>query len=198
MKFETETDFLKALKDNEEAAVIYLVNEYSNSILYIIHNKFSVNEDDAMELVQDVLFIIIKKASTIDIKKKFYNFIYEIAKNKALDWFKKNSNKFHGELLEYLEEVYSHNLQIEADNEEIESTNKLNMVMLKVIERMKDHEIDLIKLRLKDFSFKEIGEMLGKKEDTVKVNHYRYLNKLKKKCNELLEEEKSLEEVKNG
>ena len=102
----------------------------------------------------------------------FASWLFSIARNKAIDYFRKRRNETSFDEAEF----------IPADASMIQQVIKTERMatLSKLIRTLSEEEQELIRLRyIAELSFADIGHLLRKKEDTVKKTLYRLLARLK-------------------
>lgn len=114
----------------------------------------------------------------------FASWLFAIARNKAMDYFRKQSREIS------LDEVEL----IPADANLLQQMIKTErtVALSKLIKALPEDEQELIRLRyVAELSFAEIGRLLGQKEDAVKKKLYRLLARLKIQVDETCPREDS-------
>lgn len=102
----------------------------------------------------------------------FASWLFSIARNKAMDYFRKRRKETPLEEAEFIP-ANGNLLQHVIKTERITTLSKL-------IRDLPEEEQELIRLRfVADLGFAEIGHLLSQKEDTVKKSLYRLLDRLK-------------------
>jgi RNA polymerase sigma-70 factor (ECF subfamily) len=102
----------------------------------------------------------------------FASWLFSIARNKAMDYFRKQRKETSLEEAEFIP-ADANLLQHVIKTERIAALSKL-------FGALPEEEKELIRLRyVAELSFAEIGHLLGQKEDTVKKSLYRLLSRLK-------------------
>lgn len=134
--------------------------------------------DTAEELTQETFYRAVKSVNNYDGSCKMFVWLCQIAKHV---WYKElEKRKKHGYLIE--EEL--------ADGISMEENAVLaeeKMQMFKALHRLDERTRETVYLRLTgEFSFREIGEILGMDETCARVTFYRG----KVKIRELLDSEK--------
>ena len=170
-------DFLRG----EEDAFADLVRKYLKStynFLYQIVKEKSVVDD----LTQETFLKAWKNIKKFDREKNFKTWLFTIAKNTAFDYFKKKKTTPFA----YFETDEGYNklekiVDTEKDLEEIIGKKELEKDLEKKLEKLPEDYRLLLLLRYKDgFSLQEIGEILGRPYNTIKSQHQRALQSLKK------------------
>lgn len=141
------------------------------NFLYKLTNDIELSE----ELTQETFYTAIKKINTLNKKESIRTWLYQIAKNKWKDYLKKNK-KANIDLDENTVENLVANCDIEEDmiakDNIIEFYKKIHMLDIDT------REIIYLKI-IRNFTFKEISQILGKNEEWARTKFYRGKLKLK-------------------
>ena len=141
------------------------------NFLYKLTNDIELSE----ELTQETFYTAIKKINTLNNKESIRTWLYQIAKNKWKDYLKKNK-KANINLDENTIENLVANYDIEEDmiakDNIIEFYKKIHMLDIDT------REIIYLKI-IRNFTFKEISQILGKNEEWARKKFYRGKLKLK-------------------
>ena len=141
------------------------------NFLYKLTNDIELSE----ELTQETFYTAIKKINTLNKKESIRTWLYQIAKNKWKDYLKKNK-KANIDLEENTVENLVANYDIEEDmiakDNIIEFYKKVHMLDIDT------REIIYLKI-IRNFTFKEISQILGKNEEWARTKFYRGKLKLK-------------------
>ena len=141
------------------------------NFLYKLTNDIELSE----ELTQETFYIAIKKINTLNKKESIRTWLYQIAKNKWKDYLRKNK-KANIDLEENTVENLVANYDIEeymiAKDNIIEFYKKIHMLDIDT------REIIYLKI-IRNFTFKEISQILGKNEEWARTKFYRGKLKLK-------------------
>lgn len=134
--------------------------------------------DSAEELTQETFYRAVKSVNNYDGSCKMFVWLCQIAKHV---WYKELENrKKHGYLIE---EELTDGISMEENAVLAEE----KMQMFKALHRLDERTRETVYLRLTgEFSFREIGEILGLDETCARVTFYRG----KVKIRELLDSEK--------
>lgn len=146
----------------EAEAERILLNEYDK--FYRLAYSYVNNEQDALDIVQESAFKVIKDCGKVHDPQYLSTWIYRVVMNTAVDFLRKHKNC---------------SVSLEDMDIPHEDTYKEDdpMDLLKTLE-----ETDRTILALKYFEeleFKEIAEILNMNTNTVKARLYRALKKLK-------------------
>jgi RNA polymerase sigma-70 factor (ECF subfamily) len=136
-----------------------------------------LNKEIAEDLTSDVFTKVLKNLENFDDSKSaLKTWIYNIAKNTLIDFFRTNS-KYKSQVLDFDFEQKS-DFKNEIDNE-----LNLNFILNKMNE-LKDKEKVLITLRyLNNHSVEEVSKITNKSYESTKVGIHRAILKLKKLIN---------------
>ena len=141
------------------------------NFLYKLSNDIELSE----ELTQETFYTAIKKINTLNKKESIRTWLYQIAKNKWKDYLRKNK-KANIDLEENTVENLVANYDIEEDmiakDNIIEFYKKIHMLDIDT------REIIYLKI-IRNFTFKEISQILGKNEEWARTKFYRGKLKLK-------------------
>ncbi len=155
-------------KHNNKIALEKLYNRY-NKLVYGIAFSILKNKEDSEDVVQTVfskLYVLEKDKFPTD---KIGTWLYTVTKNEALLLLRKNNNDVN------LDTIYS----LEDENNEIDKfINKDSYNRLINGLNQKEQEIVSLKI-LSNFTFKEIGELLGESANTIKWRYYKSIYSLR-------------------
>jgi RNA polymerase sigma-70 factor (ECF subfamily) len=166
----------KIQNSGDRASADTLIRRYYNELYRYIYRQTS-NKDTAMDLTQDVFISMLGAISRFDDKKAgFRTWLYKIATNKTVDYFRSRAIQIsHVLTTDELE------LPDETDfTRRIEQADMIDKVGQYV--NTLPAEIQHI-FRLKfygEYTFAQIAELLSIPEPSVKSKYYRLLNTLRK------------------
>ncbi|MDD4271389.1 MAG: RNA polymerase sigma factor [Patescibacteria group bacterium] len=169
------------LKGEREALNI-LIKRYLTPIFnYAL--SFVKDQAAAEDLTQEVFVKVWRKIKKFDNKYKFKNWLYAIAKNICLDYFKKNKTINFSELDLTDDNLLFENLIKEAaisPQEELESIQAADLVNA-AVDKLPEKYKQTVKLHYLDgFKFREIADMLSESIETIKSRGRRGLELLRK------------------
>ena len=126
------------------------------------------NKEDALDIIQDSAYKIIKNQNKLRNRQQMESWIYSIIRNTALDFLKKKNREFPTE-----EEV----LYEMAGTQE---TDKTDETFYDLIRCLNEEEYTIVTLRyMEEKKLDEIAKISGVKVNTVKSRLYRALGKLR-------------------
>lgn len=141
-----------------------LVQRYKQRIFEFIYFQIKQHNHDAEDLTQEVFIEFYKKAANFRNESKFSTYLFSIAKNIVLNYFRASSRRFSFyQIFHKAEEEKATNLQeqylYEADQQQI----------VLALNRLSADERQIIYLCDKeDFSYLQISEILNIKIGTVR------------------------------
>lgn len=151
-----------------------IYEEYSKYVFnYLL--SFTNNAETAEELMQETFYSVIKNIHKFRNESSLKTWIYKIAKNKLIDYYKKNKKiKEIG-----INEVNEKLLLINSFEEDCNDRDELINVYKK-IHKLDEKSKEVVYLRTKcEFTFKEIGSIMQKSEEWARITFYRAKIKLK-------------------
>lgn len=164
-----EAFILNAMKGDETAlAAVY--DFYARRIHRYFYSRVE-NADDADDLTAQTFMSIIEALPRYQHRGQFTAWVFQIAHSKVMDFFRRAHSR----------------VKQEADADGVVSDQVLENIIqrqtaeaLKIhIQSLDDDERELLRLRfVAEFTYLEIAQSLGRKEDAVRKSLNRILNKL--------------------
>lgn len=140
-----------------------LYDKYINKIYKFIYLKTS-SQEIAEDITSEVFMKAMNSLSKFDTEKQNYSFqswIYTIAQNKVIDFYR--TNKQTSDIQDYYDLWEYKDFAWDIDNKD-----KLNEVM-KFLDTLKPEQKEIMILRIwEDLSYKEISEITWKSQDNCK------------------------------
>lgn len=147
-----------------------IVNENQKSIINF-HYRFTGDRFEAENLAQETFIKAYLKYDSLKDPKKFKSWLFSIARNIVIDFFRKNKNReiaLGNEMIENYIETTSVDFHSQVENDEI--TKELE----KCIDRLSSQDRTMIKLLyFEGFSYKEISQILKINQNTLKSRLHR-------------------------
>lgn len=170
----SELDYVEAAKQ-DSTKFGYLYDKYYEAVFRFVFQRVG-DEDVTHEITSEVFF----KALT-NIKKyeyrglPFSSWLLRIAQNETIKVFRQNSRS----KVVKLKSDHLSNLVNEVEEDQMED---LKPQLLNALKGLKETDLQIIEMRFfEGRPFKEIAEILDKKESAVKMKVYRILEKLQEK-----------------
>ena len=144
------------------------INEYQN-IIYRICKTYRDRKEDQDDLFQEIVFQLWKSFPSFKGESKISSWIYKIALNTAVIFFRKPKLGFDV-IANFPERIHPQSEEDFSENEE---------KLFWAIRKLNSSERALMSLYLEDLSYLEIAEIIGISENNVGVKLNRIKNKLK-------------------
>jgi len=158
---------IQKLKEIED-----LVNEHQREIIGF-HYRFVGNLADAEDLAQETFIKAYKKINTLKDYKKAKSWLYSIARNTVIDFFRKNKNK-EVALSDALLESIAATATTAATYQEKAISNEISKELDRCIDRLVKEDRAIVQLLYYEgFSYKEIADLLNINENTLKSRLHR-------------------------
>jgi len=143
----------------------------NKAILFRICNAYCRNKNDREDLAQEMIYQLWKSGQTFNPAQKFTTWMYRVALNVAISFYRKEKNSSLVPLNEELTELPAH-------HESNEMEEKIYLLQ-QFINQLKELDRALMILYLEARSYQEIAEILGITETNVATKISRIKEKLK-------------------
>lgn len=182
-KFKCTKELLEKAKNGDKEAIA-LIYENTKDIAYKKAYSILKNHHDAEDIAEDAFVKTLEKIDTIKKPNEFTSWISKVAENKAKDLIKKSKPTYMGEDFEYTTD--DPNSDQSALPENVAESNENIDLYKQLISKLTDNQRTALVLnRIEGRTFKEIAEMLGRSESTVKSRVHLGEEKLKKEAEKL-------------
>lgn len=151
--------------DIEKIYRIYFDDLY-RFLLYLCKNK-----EVAQDICSESFIRAMKNIENVE-DSKVKSYLFQIGKNTYYNYYKKNKR------LLLTENIENYDLALESFEKDILEKESLSSLE-RAIESLENPYKDVVKLRLNDLSFKEIGEIYKKNQNWACVIYHRAKEKLK-------------------
>lgn len=176
----TDEQIVAKVQNGDKEAFGEVMTRYQDRLYGYLRNLTNQKQEEVEDLVEEVLVATYINLQSFDTKKKFSSWIFRVAHNKAIDYFKKK--KIRTNDLGDSEEMWGDNHKLIEEAEiDLDRTKMIN----KVVEELdfKYREV-IILYYYEDKNYEEISDILRISNSNVGVLLYR----AKKILKELLEE----------
>ena len=147
-----------------------IVNRYQRDLVNF-HYRFVGNRPEAEDLAQDTFIKAYKKFDTLKEPDKLKSWLFMIARNTVIDFFRRNKNKpftMDSAILENIAETTAIDYQDRVAHMEVSKE------LERCIDQLVREDRAIIKLLYyESFSYKEIGELLHMNQNTLKSRLHR-------------------------
>lgn len=151
--------------------------EVHKGILHKVSKMYMDNRDDQQDLFQEIICQLWKSYDTFRNESQFSTWMYRVAINTAIVFFKKEKRKVP------TNEITSENIREIDDDSELKEL-QINRFYT-AVNQLDKIEKALIFYQLEGYSHREIGESMGISEGNARVK----LNRTKNKLKEIIEKQ---------
>ena len=170
----TDHNFMLAVREGD-IEKLGLLFEQHHKKLYNFFLLGTKNRQASEDLVQDVFFRMLKYRHTYRDKANFMTWMYAIARNARIDYFREHSAE--SEQLIDADDLISSDPNPE---EEYESQSDIDLLRKAMAELPEDKREVILMSRFNNMRYEEIGKVLDCNVGTVKVRVYRAIRELTK------------------
>ena len=157
----------------------------------VIRTMIRTDNDAVQDLVQDTFLKAFQRLDQLDDPTKYHAWIKQIARNTALDYLKKSKAILFSELydddsipIEIEDEDLSHLPDVALDKQESDRLHR------EILDSLPQMQRTVLSLRyIQDIPVKEIAAILGRSENTIKVQLHKGRKNLEQKIRELEQKE---------
>lgn len=182
-KFKCTKELLEKAKNGDKEAIAFLY-ENTKDIAYKKAYSILKNHHDAEDIAEDTFVKTLEKIDTIKKPNEFTSWINKVAENKAKDLIKKSKPTYMGENFEYSTDDPNSDQSVLPEN--VAESNENIDLYKQLISKLTDNQRTALVLnRIEGRTFKDIAEMLGCSENTVKSRVRLGEEKLKKEAEKL-------------
>lgn len=156
-----------------------LVNKYELSILKFIYNIIK-DREASEDITQEVFITVYNKLYTYNDKYKFSNWIFQIAKNKCIDYIRKYRRVYEANIEDAKDLVTNY-----MSPEECAEFNETKRFIEQYVNSLEETDKCILALRYSRdrMTFLDISEVLNISESAVKRRYYKIREKYKSLLN---------------
>lgn len=155
----SDFDFIRGIKSGDKDALSLLIRRWYPKI-YLYCHKMTENEQDSYDITQDVFLSVLQNIERFHIWNKFSSWIFTIAHNKCMDYFRLQKKTRSVQTLEAELPVPSSALE-----EQIAVSDTVEKALLRLPKAQQD---TIILHYFQQFTCKEIARMTNTPLPTVK------------------------------
>jgi RNA polymerase sigma-70 factor (ECF subfamily) len=154
-----DKDLVRECLEGSRRSFEEIVEKYYK-VVYRLAFRLLHNDDDAQEITQTVFIKAYENLNSYNPKFKFFSWLYRITVNEALNYSKKQS---------YTEKLSDEYSTTEANPDEMYDKSELgDKIQFALMELDMLYRVPVVLKHFLDYSYKELSEMLGVPEKTVK------------------------------
>ncbi|WP_297632163.1 sigma-70 family RNA polymerase sigma factor [uncultured Clostridium sp.] len=177
-----EAKLIKLVKDKgDKVSANKLIKIYYKKIYIYVYKQTSCKEL-SKDLTQDIFISMLRSIKDFDFSKSsFQTWIYRIASNKVIDYYRSKAYKYTTKVSDIEEFEFKDSINIERELIQKERVQEV----LEVVNRFESNIQQIFRLKVfGEMTFKEISNVLSLSESTVKTKYYSSIKKLKKEVGE--------------
>lgn len=156
---------IRMLNDSNHESLSELYARYSKRLLNFLIKLLNGDKERAQDFLQDIFITVFDKKHLFKPDKKFYSWLFTIANNKCLNWFRDNKMVDIGSDIDYFEPEPNHFVPLE--------NKELKKELRNAIHSLSYHQKNVFILRhIEHFSLSEIASITETSVGTVKSRLY--------------------------
>lgn len=184
-----DSELVQQIINGNNHAFRYLVARYQKLVLHIV-GRIVQRQDQVEDICQDVFLQVYKKMKSFRGESKLSTWIATIAYNTSLSFVRKQKRR--GE--QFYEDGHNKSMEVKDDSigHKVVEKREAKKILMKMIEELPEKYRTLLTLfHLEEFSYKEIEQITGIPEGTIKSYLSRARKLLKGKLERMVELEKT-------
>jgi RNA polymerase sigma-70 factor (ECF subfamily) len=176
-----DNELLERAREFDTGALAEIYDCYAEPIYRYLY-RYLGNAHLAEDLTSEVFLKLLRVLGTSRAPRdQLKGWLYRVAHNLAMDWFRQQAK---GEALPLNEELVSDSASLTATIEERQDQDRLRQAIC----QLTPSQQQVILLRFGEgLKIKQVGQLMGKSEGSIKLVQYRALKRLRK----ILEQEKN-------
>lgn len=174
----TESRLIKRVKEKgDKEAASELIHKYYKDVYTYVFRQ-TKNEELSKDLTQDIFIAVLKSIVTFEGKKaSFKTWVYKIASNKIIDYYRSKHYKYSN----LLDEIESYDFASKYDLQEEFQLKEDVAEVMEVVNGLNSNLQQIIRLKVfGDLTFRDIGKLLDISESTAKTRYYSSIKKVQK------------------
>ncbi len=177
-KMEGFGEILDKAQQGDSGAFTEIYNLYFKKIYSFIYYRVS-HKETAEDLAEEVFLKAFSKLSSISQSGAFDGWLYQIARNLVVDYYRAKHTTVP------LEEI-ENSLEYESGIIDLVNLNQQQKILLKLLKHLTSEQQIVIKLKFfEDLTNSEIAQALQKNEGTIRVIQHRAILKLQELIKQL-------------
>lgn len=175
---ENEVDFVKRLISNnqKDAAFKKLLDLYQIKLYWLIRKLVGTHED-ADDVLQNTFIRIYKGLPNFSQDSTLYTWMHRIAYNESLRFIEQNKRKYHVSI-DDVNKKYLDNLMGDSFFE----GDELQVKLQQILSELPDKHREVFNMKYyDDLKFREIAEITGMKEGSLKTSYYNTVSVIQSK-----------------
>jgi len=174
-----DNELIRLVKEGNGQAFTEIIRLYQKGVFKVAYGFFR-DRDDAMEIVQETFMRVYEKIDKFDNHSSFKNWIYRIASNLCIDFYRKfKSKKTHSQDISELDNIQSSDTV--APEEHLDRQNFKENLEVSLQTLSKRQKMIFVMKHFNALKYREISDILNISVGTVKSLHHRAVRSLKGK-----------------
>jgi len=170
---------MERLQGGDASSFDELYRRYSRRLLHYFYRMLNGNEDKAQDFLQDICLTLIEKANMYNGKGKFSSWVFTIASNMCKNEYRRNGKRVPIDCVN----LDAHAICPVKTIEEAVDQSSFQDCLHKALYTLDCNKKNVFLLRFQEqYTIKEIGQILGCAEGTVKSRLFYTIRYLSKKC----------------
>ncbi len=175
----TDEKLMQGIQRRDTSAFDELYSRYSRRLLSYFHRELGGDEQKAQDFLQDLFLKIVEKPDSFDADRSFSTWIFTVAYNMCKNEYRRLDVRKNAEEHVRVEQVTRHSGAHSRNSEERIDQDKFERVLLAELQELSDgHRSAFLLRHQQNLSIKEIAEVLGCSEGTVKSRLFYTTQKL--------------------
>ena len=176
----TEEQQYQRFLEGDKKAFEYLVLQYKDHLIYFI-NRYVMNIHTAEDIAQDVFVDIYIKKERYHFRYRFKTYLYTIARNKAVDYIRKQRRQIP---MVDMERLHEEQMEEESLLEQLIWKEERQQLLDAIKTLNSNYQALIILIDLEELSYQEAGKVLHKTVPQIKVSLHRARKALKERLYE--------------
>ena len=176
----TEEQQYQRFLEGDKKAFECLVLQYKDHLIYFI-NRYVMNIHTAEDIAQDVFVDIYIKKERYHFRYRFKTYLYTIARNKAVDYIRKQGRQIP---MVDMERLYEEQIEEEGLLEQLIWKEERQQLLDAIKTLNSNYQALIILIDLEGLSYQEAGKVLHKTVPQIKVSLHRARKALKERLYE--------------
>ena len=176
----TEEQQYQRFLEGDKKAFESLVLQYKDHLIYFI-NRYVMNIHTAEDIAQDVFVDIYIKKERYHFRYRFKTYLYTIARNKAVDYIRKQGRQIP---MVDMERLHEEQMEEESLLEQLIWKEERQQLLDAIKTLNSNYQALIILIDLEGLSYQEAGKVLHKTVPQIKVSLHRARKALKERLYE--------------
>lgn len=174
----TDEELINLIQKGKQEKFGLVIDRYEKKLFFYLKNLINQSGEDVEDLLQEVFVSVYVNIQSFDTQKKFSSWIYRIAHNNAVDYFK-SKKRLRSESLDFKEDYFDNNQKLAED---LEIETERNLLIKKYINELDiKYKESILLFYYENRSYEEISDILHIPPSQVGVLLFRAKKLLKHK-----------------